>query len=256
MMTNPTLDLIRSHASVREYKTDPLPASLVETIISTAQCASSSSNLQSYSVIAVTGPSQREKLASLCSNQEHIRTAPLFLTWCADLARLQQVCQMQGYTQNTAYLENFLIAASDAVIAAQTAAMTAESIGLGICYIGSIRNHPREVIDLLGLPPLVFPITGMTVGWPSKETKLRPRLPLQAILHWETYDPSPYASALQEYDQTMLQTGSYKDRQFTLPDRVTRPENYGWLEHTARRVSQVFRTELKSEIEKQGFGLK
>lgn len=255
-MTNPTLNLIRSHASIRKYKSDPLPVNLIETIISAAQQASSSSNLQTYSVVATTEPECREKLAEICSNQEHIRTAPLFLTWCADLARLQQVSQMRNYIQNTEYLENFFIAAVDAAIAAQTAALAAESLGLGICYIGGIRNNPREVINLLGLPPLVFPVTGMTVGWPDCESIIRPRLPLTAILHWGKYDPSPYATALLEYDQAMQQTGIYKNRQVPTPNRDGEMENYGWLEHTARRVSQIVRPGLRKEIEKQGFGLK
>jgi len=255
-LNNPTLDLIMSHSSIRQFKSDPLPVTLVETIISAAQQASSSSNLQTYSVIATTDDESRGKLADLCSNQKHIRTAPLFLTWCADLARLQHVCQMGNYIQNAEYLENFLIAAVDASIAAQTAALAAESLGLGICFIGSIRNNPREVINLLGLPPLVFPITGMTIGWPKGESKIRPRLPLQAILHWEKYDPSPYEKALVEYDQTMQQTGIYKNRQVPTPNRDGDMENYGWLEHTARRVSQVVRPGLRKEIENQGFALK
>ena len=176
-MINQTLDLIHAHASCRNYKPDPIPVDLVETIISASQHTSTSSNMQTYSVVATTDPEIREKLAQICSNQAHIITAPLFLTWCADLARLQKVCQMQGYVQNTEYLENFLIAAVDAALAAQTAALAAESFGLGICYIGSVRNNSREVIKLLNLPTLVFPISGMTVGWPGMKLKLRPRLP-------------------------------------------------------------------------------
>jgi len=250
------LDLIHAHASCRNYKTDPLSVDLIETIISASQCASTSSNLQTYSVVATTDPDVREKLTQICSNQNHIRIAPLFLTWCADLARLQTVCQMRGYEQNTDYLENFLMAAVDASLAAQTAALAAESIGLGICYIGSLRNNPREVIKLLDLPDLVFPITGMTVGWPAAELKLRPRLPLKTILHYEKYNQSQDETSLIEYDQAMMETGIYRNRQVPIPGSDPVIQNYGWLEHTARRVSQVVRPNLRKEIEEQGFGLK
>ena len=166
-MSNSTLDLISRHGSVRKYRPDPVPVETIEAIVSAAQRTSTSSNMQAYSVVAVMDATKRARLAELCGNQEHIAQAPVFLAWCADLARLDRACELRGYTQETGYVENFLIAAVDAVIAAQTAALAAESLGLGICYIGSIRNNTQAVIDLLELPRLVFPVTGMTVGWPA-----------------------------------------------------------------------------------------
>ncbi len=154
------------------------------------------------------------------------------------------------------YLENFLVAAVDAAIAMQNAALAAESLGLGICYIGAIRNRPQEVIDLLGLPPLVMPIAGMTVGWPAVEPTIRPRLPLPAVLHWERYDPSGQDQALAEYDQAMAATGIYAGRQVPVPGRPGEMEDYGWTEHSARRVAQAHRMHLRAVVEKQGFGLK
>lgn len=254
-MKNPTLDLIHRHTSVRKYKSDPISVELIETIILAAQKASSSSNYQSYSVIATTDPECLSKLSDISSNQAHVRTAPLFLTWCADLARLEKVCQMRNYVQNTMYLENFLIAVVDASLAAQNAALAAESLGLGICFIGGIRNNSREVINLLGIPKLVFPITGMTIGWPEGNFQTRPRLPMRTILHWEAYNPSFYDEDLIEYDQTMIRTGIYNFRQVSNKNQIGEMENYGWLEHTARRVSQIIRPELREEIVKQGFGL-
>ena len=254
-MTNPTLDLIHAHTSCRRYKPEAIPASVIETIVAAGQCASTSSNLQAYSVIAVTEAGKREKLAELCGDQAHVREAPVFLAWCADLARLERVCELRGYTQVTEYVENFLVAAVDVTLAAQNAALAAESLGLGICYIGYIRNIPEEIIELLELPRLTFPITGMTVGWPARESRLRPRLPLQAVLHWEKYNPEQ-DEALHEYDHAMTQTGIYKGRQVPVPGKPNEMEEYGWLEHTARRVSKAERTSLRTALEKQGFGLK
>jgi len=255
MITNPTLKIINSHASVRKFKPLPISEDMIETIVSAAQRASTSSNLQTYSVIVTTESENLEKLAKISSNQEHVRTAPVFLTWCADLARLQKACLMRNYEQNTSFLENFLIASVDAVLAAQNAALAAESLGLGICYIGGIRNNPGEVIKLFELPKLVFPITGMTIGWPDGESQIRPRLPLNAIMHREKYDSTIYEKALLDYDQAMFDTGIYNNRQVPTPDQTREMENYGWLEHTARRVSQIIRPDLREEIQKQGFDL-
>jgi FMN reductase (NADPH) len=254
-MTNETINLIHQHGSVRDYKPDPLPGALVETIIAAAQRTSSSSNLQTYSVVAVTDQAKRTQLREWCGGQKHVEQAPLFLTWCADLARLDRACELRGYTHEPGYFENFLIAAVDAVIAAQSAALAAQSLGLGICYIGSLRNHPDKVIELLGLPRLVFPIVGMTVGWPASTPPIRPRLPLEAVLHWESYNADQDAALLQ-YDAAMAATGIYKDRQVPAPGKPEEMVAYGWLEHSARRAAQVLRAELRSVIEAQGFALK
>lgn len=254
-MLTPTFDLIYHHGSVRSYRPDPLPRETIEAIVAAAQRTSTSSNMQAYSVVAVTDAGTRARLSELCGGQAHIAQAPVFLAWCADLARLDRACALRGYTQETGYVENFLVAAVDAVIAAQTAALAAESLGLGICYIGSIRNNPAQVIELLGLPRLTFPVTGMTVGWPAAEPPIRPRLPLSAVLHWERYDPE-HDAELAEYDRAMAATGIYEGRQVPVPGKPGEMEDYGWTEHTARRVAQAVRTGLREVLERQGFALK
>ena len=143
----------------------------------------------------------------------------------------------------------------DAAIAAQNAALAAESLGLGFCYIGAIRNNPREVIQLLNLPRLAFPLVGMTLGWPVKPPLVRPRLPLDAVLHWEQYDPEGEEIHLQKYDQEMIATGIYRGRQVTAADPMPADE-YGWTEHTARRVAQVLRPHLREVLLEMGFELK
>jgi len=255
-MSNPTLDLISRHGSVRNYRPDPVPVDTIEAIISAAQRTSTSSNLQLYSVVAVTDAAKRARLAELCGKQEHIAQAPVFLAWCADLARLDRACKLRGYTQVTDYVENFLVAAVDAGIAAQTAALAAESLGLGICYVGSIRNNTQAVIELLELPRLVFPVTGMTLGWPATEPPIRPRLDLSAVLHREQYERAGMDEALAEYDREMAATGIYGGRQVPVPGKPEVMEDYGWTEHSARRVSQALRTDLREVAERQGFALK
>ncbi len=248
------LQLIESHGSCRHYRPDPLPAATVEVVVGAAQRSSTSSNLQAYSVIAVTDSAKRAELAQLCGDQKHVAEAPVFLAWCADLARLERVAEIRGLKQESAYVESFLTAAMDAAIAAQTAALAAESLGLGICYIGGLRNQPRQVLDLLKVPRLVFPLFGMTLGWPQKAPRPRPRLPQSAILHWESYNPQQ-DSALQVYDREMAATGVYQNRQVAAPDRPDEMENYGWLEHSARRVSQPTRVFLREILREQGFFL-
>ena len=254
-MNTPTIELIHHHGSVRHYKPDPVPTEMVETLVAAAQRSSTSSNLQMLSVVAVTDAAQRVRLAELCGNQSHIAQAPVFLAWCADLNRLDRICELRGYKQVAEYVENFLLATVDTAIASQTAALAAESLGLGICYIGSIRNNPPAVIELLALPRFVFPVTGMTLGWPAAAPRLRPRLATQAVLHWETYHRDQ-DQALRDYDRAMIETGIYEGRQVPVPGRPGQVEEYGWLEHSARRVSQPTRTFLRQVLMNQGFELK
>jgi FMN reductase (NADPH) len=229
---------------------------MVEQIVAAGQRSSTSSNLQSYSVVAVTDPEKRTRLAELCGAQKFVLEAPVFLAWCADLSRLERISQMRGYQQVTEHVESFLVAAVDAAIAMQTAALAAESMGLGMCYVGAIRNEPEKVIALLGLPSLVFPVAGMTLGWPAGELRIRPRLPLEAVLHWERYDVGGEEEALRAYDQAMVETGIYQGRQVPVPGVSDEVEDYGWMEHSARRVSKPMRMGLGRVLRQQGFGLR
>jgi len=252
-MATPTIELINRHGSVRSYKSDPVTESIIEQIVAAGQRASTSSNLQTYSVVVTRDLEKKQRIQEICDNQRHISQAPVFLLWCADFSRLKRVCEHQGYSIEAGYFENFLVASVDAAIAMQNAALAAESLGLGFCYIGALRNDPDTVIELFDLPELVFPIAGMTLGWPEKTPRIRPRLPQGAVLHWDVYhqDDTMY---LEEYDQDMINSGIYKGRQVDQEDQDA--TQYGWLEHSARRSSKPSRPLLRESILKAGFLLK
>lgn len=252
-MQTTTIELIHEHASVRSYKSDPVEKQLVEEIVAAGQRASTSSNMQCYSVVVVTDPQKKAIMAELCGNQKHIRQAPLFLAWCADLSRLERVSERRGYEQVSENVESFLVSAVDVALAMQNATLAAESLGLGMCYIGAIRNNPLAVIELLSLPELVFPISGMTLGWPAVEPKRRPRLPLNAVLHWESYSSEDEEAAIWDYDQAMMATGIYAGRKIERSSASAQTRKYDWSEHTARRVSRPVRINLRQELAEQGF---
>ena len=125
---NAHLDLLLSHRSVRGYRPDPLPEGTLETLIAAAQSAATSSNLQTWSVIAVTDPDAKAQLAAASNNQRHIEQCPLFLVWLADLSRNERLGAQENTDLETIpYLETFLVAAIDAALAAQNAVIAAES---------------------------------------------------------------------------------------------------------------------------------
>ena len=257
-VTTPTIELMHRHGSVRQFTAEPVPRALVETIVQAAQRASTSSNLQMFSAVAVTDTETRNRLSVLCGGQEQIRQAPVFIAWCADLSRLDRAATLRGHHHEAGYVENFVLCSVDTGIAMQNGMLAAESMGLGACYIGAIRNQSAEVIELLRLPRYVFPVAGMTLGWPAQTPPIRPRLPLDAVLHWEHFSNEGLDPLLEEYDQAMIATGIYEDRQVSSGEaHPAQPAAaYGWTEHSARRVARPLRTSLKSVLAQQGFELK
>lgn len=277
-LVNDVILKLTSHASVRSYRPDPLPEGLLEVLITAAQSASTSSNLQNYSIIAVEDPEKRRRLAELTENA-HVAEAPLFLVFCSDLHRMELVCQRQGYPFADRGMDMFLQAVVDAALAAQNTAVAAESLGLGICMIGGIRNQLEEVAELLRLPPKTFALVGMTVGYPAKTPKVRHRLPLDVVLHREVYSDENLADGLRRYDEVTAQSGIYAGRKISraqveagqpssddaAPERgkaSTSPVSdqsasqlYGWCEHSARRMSRpnAHRANLKAQLEALGW---
>ena len=203
---NEHIALLLSHRSIRGYRPDALPAGTLETIIAAAQSAATSSNLQTWSVVAVTDAAKKAALAKLANNQRHIEQCPLFLVWVADLSRNQRLGAEEGVTLETMpYQETFLVAAIDAALAAQNATVAVESLGLSTVYIGALRNQPEEVAKVVGLPPGAFGVFGMCVGYASPEAanEVKPRLPQHVVLHREVYDATGEQAHRAAYDHLM-----------------------------------------------------
>ncbi|MEW5875706.1 MAG: NADPH-dependent oxidoreductase [Candidatus Zixiibacteriota bacterium] len=260
----PQLDALRSHRSVRRFTSEPVTDEQLRAILTTAQRSSTSSNLQSNSVVAVRDPETKQALSQLCGRQQQIIDCPVFLAHCADLNRAWRICQSAGYDFEARFMEYFLLGVVDATIFAQTALSAAEAIGLGGCMIGGARNHPFEMARLLELPPRVFVVFGMTLGYPDweKVPPHRPRLALDAVLHEERYDDSKWDSLHADYDVQMRETGIYGGRRINLAARVdgwtdrTAEGEYGWIEHSARRWIDpaAQRRELRPFLDSQQFG--
>jgi nitroreductase len=203
---NPVLEQLFAHRSVRAYLSKPLPDGALEKMIAAAQSASTSSNLQTWSVVAVEEPERKARLAALCANQAQIRQAPLFMVWLADLHRLDTAATArQWHAEGLEYLEAMLIGVIDAALAAQNAVVALESLGLSCVYIGAARNHIDQLATELALPSRVFPIFGMCVGYadPERPVAIKPRLPQSAVLHREQYALTEQPLAMAQYDQIM-----------------------------------------------------
>jgi nitroreductase len=245
------IDRLLAHRTVRAFDPRPLPAGTLELLIAAAQSAATSSNLQAWSVVAVEDPARKARLAEWCNHQAHVREAPLFLAWLADLSRLDRTAQRVGQQADAnRYLEMFLVAAIDAALAAQNAVVAAESLGLGTVYIGALRNQPERVAEELRLPPRSFAVFGMCIGYPdaARPAAVKPRLDVATVLHRETYRPDAEAAAVQAYDG-VIQDFQRSQAMPTVP----------WSKQSSQRVagpgSLSGRDRLAQAIRDRGFPL-
>lgn len=194
------------HRSVRSFLPEPVTEAELSAIVAAASSASTSSNLQAWSVIAVTDRRRKARLAALAGNQAFIDQAPLFLVWVADLDRHHRLAdRQQRPLEATGYLEATLLGVIDAVLAAQNAVVALESLGLGSVFVGAVRNHPEEIAAELHLPAHSVAVAGMAVGHPdpTENASVKPRLPQSAVLHRETYDAATADAAITRYDERL-----------------------------------------------------
>ena len=248
------LEQLLAHRSVRSYLPQALPDGALEAMVAAAQSASTSSNLQVWSLIAVEDQQRKNRLAEWCGDQQHVRTAPLFLVWVADLSRLDRLAaRQQAPADANRYTEQFVVAAIDASLAAQNAVVAAEAQGLGTVYIGGLRNHADRVAQELKLPAHAFPLFGLCVGVPdpARPASVKPRLAQSVVLHREVYaDPASGAesAAVDGYDAIM--------RQFQAGEGMAQA---GWSGPAAKRVagaqSLSGRDRLRDYLGAQGFEL-
>lgn len=249
---NDCIALLMSHRSVRGYLPDALPQNTLQTLIAAAQSAATSSNLQSWSVIAVTDPIKKAAFAEIASGQKHIEQCPLFLIWIADLSCNERIAQEANVHLPVLELtESFLVAAIDAGLAAQNATVAAESLELATVYIGALRNDPERVSELLNLPAGSLAVFGLCVGWadPDAVSEVKPRPPQDAILFYETYGTSKEESLRHAYDRDMA---AYSKR--------NEMQHHSWSQRVIERNQSLERVrkraELKRILVKLGFHMK
>ena len=182
----PTIDLLRSHRSIRRFTDAPITDEQRAAIIASAQAASSSSFLQCSSIIRITDKSLREQLVALTGGQKHVAQAAEFWIFCADFNRHLQICP----EAQLGLAEQLLLGVVDTALLAQNAFTAAESLGLGGVYIGGIRNSIETVTELLALPKHVLPLFGLCLGWPDEDHDIKPRMPAAMVVHENSYSPS------------------------------------------------------------------
>ena len=195
----PVTETLRNHVSIRHYNGEVIPDGMLHEILNAARRSPTSSNIQGYTLIVVRNPNTKKQLAMLAGDQEHIETCDVFIAICADIYRLSHAIRVHG-KELARNLETTLVSSIDAALVGMSMATAAESFGLGHVMIGGMRNHPRDVGELLGLPEGVYVVFGMCLGWPDEIPPQKPRLPEDLIIHYERYDASDPTEKLKAHD--------------------------------------------------------
>jgi nitroreductase len=230
------MELLNNHVTIRKFKDKPVVPKLLESILYSGTRASTTGNMQAYSVIVTQDEKVKQKLAPLHFNQPVAVDAPVLLTFVADFNRFSKWCRLNKAEPGYNNFSSFFTAAIDALLVAQNVCVAAENHGLGICYLGTTTYNAKEIIDVLELPKLTFPVTTVALGYPAEHPPLTDRLPLKGIVHQEKYHDYSRADVKNLY--------AYKENLKTMKQFVA--------ENNLETLAQVF-TEVRYKKEDNEF---
>lgn len=244
-----TMAIQLAHRTIRAFEDGPLPEDEVQALAEVALRTATSNGLQMASIIRVKKPESRQKIAEICT-QPYVAMAPELWVFVVDCHRAASVVEENGGDPACAgTMDSFFQGWTDATLMAQNVVVAAESLGLGTCFLGSLLNNPRELIEVLGLPRYTFPVLGLLLGRPAQKPQMKPRMPLQFRMFDDVYQHFPsYHEALKEYDDVIRE---YYD----LRNTNARIDYY--TKQLAARVEKnmPLRRRIVREIAEQGFAV-
>jgi FMN reductase [NAD(P)H] len=239
----------------RRYTDQSVPDSLLDALLAAAQSAPTKSDLQQYSVVVMRDAARIKQIADWIGTMDWIATAPVFLVWCGDMRRNQRLCERHGMPHANNNLDTFLNTAVDCSLAMAQFIAAADAVGLGTCPISYVRSHIERVTPLLSLPSGVYPVAGLTVGWPVFRRPVSMRLPPSVVVHRERYDDMRQDAAIDAYDERRrarepVAPGSLKNNDIYPPR-----EGLGWSENVTRQLSVPERFGFAAYLRTRGFDL-
>jgi nitroreductase/FMN reductase [NAD(P)H] len=242
---------------VRSFSSEPVPFDLLHRLCALALCAPTKSDLQQRDIVIVDDPSlKREILSPLTEGpigQAWLADVPELLIFCGNNRRQRQWHEWRGKPFANDHLDGFFNASVDAGIALTAFVLAAEAQGLGACPISAIRNRAAAVSELLGLPPHVFPVAGLAVGWPAASPKQSMRLPLDVTVHRNGYREEDVREAVEDYDRRREAAQPYREQRSV--ETFGKSETYGWSEDKARQYAVPERADFGAYIRARGFRL-
>ncbi len=237
---------------MRRYTDRPIDPALLDTLCAVALSAPSKSDLQQADIV-IAGKAERARLETLLPDNPWVTAAPELLVFCGNNRRHRLLFEWRDRPFVNDYLDPFFNAAVDAGIVLATFIAAADRAGLGTCPISAIRNHARQVSDILGLPDHVFPVAGLGIGWPAFAGVMTPRLGLDVSIHHGRYDETGLKEKIAAYDRRREAVLPYKSQRRT--DAFGTATDYGWSEDKARQYSVPERADFGAFVRAKGFRL-
>ena len=244
------LETIFRHRSIRKYKNDPVDDRILEEILRAGTRASTTGNMQVYSIIVTRDNEIKKQLWEAHFKQDMVLQAPIHITFCADFNRFNKWClQRQANPGFDNYL-SFFTAAIDALLVSQNIAIAAEARKLGICYLGTATYMADKIVEILNLPESVVPVAAIVIGYPDENPGLTDRLPLKAVVHQEKYkdySPSEIDDIYEEKESSRLTTQLLEENNKETLAQVFTDNRY------PEKDNVYFSQQFLKVIEKQGF---
>lgn len=244
------IDSLLQHKSIRKYKSNKISDELLNKILTAGTRASTTGNMQVYSIIVSRDEQIKEKLWEAHFKQNMVLQAPVTLTFCADFNRFNKWCEQRKAVPGYDNFLSFFTAAIDALLVAQNVCIAAEEEGLGICYLGTTTYMADKFIDILKLPKFVVPVAAITLGYPDENPGLTDRLPLKSVIHYESYKDYSKEDIDKAYSEkeALTQTAEL----LKINEKETLAQIFTDKRYT-KKDNIAFSKSLLNILEKQGF---
>lgn len=244
------IDDLKRRKTIRKYTDKDVSGELLNELLETASRASTTGNMQLYSVVVTRDQAKKEALSPAHFNQKMIKGAPVVLTFCADFNRFIKWCELRDAKPGYANFQSFLTALFDAVIFAQQFCTAAEMKGLGICYLGTTTYNPDPIIDILKLPKMVIPLLTVTLGYPAEDPEIIDRLPVSGIMHDEYYRDytAEDIERIYTYKESLPENGKYIEEN----GKTTLAQVFTDVRYT-KENNEIFSKIFLDTLRRQGF---
>lgn len=243
-------NVITSHRSIRKYKPDPVDDRLLEKILKAGTHASTTGNMQVYSMIVTRDPELKKKLWEVHFRQDMVLQAPVHITFCADFNRFTTWCINRRAEPGYDNFLSFFTGAIDALLASQNVCLAAEEQGLGICYLGTATYNADKIIEILELPPRVVPVAAIVMGYPDEDPGLTDRLPIEAVVHHEKY--RPFTSDIIDSVYHERESGKQSMELLKINQKETLAQIFTDKRYT-KKDNEFFSEKFLNAIKQQGF---
>lgn len=241
---------IHAHKSIRKYKSIPVHNELLEKILRAGTRASTTGNMQVYSIIVTREEEIRKKLWEVHFKQDMVLQAPVHITFCADFNRFNIWCRQRKADPGYDNFLSFFTGAIDALLVSQNVCLAAEESGLGICYLGTVIYNADKIIEILGLPKGVVPVAAIVMGYPGEDPGLSDRLPLESVVHYEKYND--YTAEKIDFIYHDREMSDQTRELLEINKKETLAQIFTEIRYT-KKDNEFFSEKFLAAIRKQGF---